>query len=468
MLEAEKTTLVFFIYGLAFFSMGISALQQNTYGHSNFTLLKSIKYLGYFGLVHGMAEWVWMIIMLKAYPDFYTEFFALAIYLNTLSFSFLWRFGTELIEYNGIFNKITKRLPYIVSVFWAIEFFYFYFVQKTFLFKWFFVDDIMNRYFLGLPGSLITCYALYKNARALNLLNYKKIASRLKGISYLFLLYGILSGLIVDEREFFPANILNRQMFMNIFNFPVEVGRTATAISITILFILVIDIFRLETKQKLARLSRSNAAGLERRKLGRELHDIIIQNLFASGLAVENLIENTEDAHNKESLLNVKSNLNDTIGLIRSFIQNSLAQSMDLEDLNVKLQELVQQVQRGRILRIKYRYNVSEIYTSCLSNEKITELYYILKEALTNAVKHSDGDTIEVIVVSTIDSIRGTVKDNGSGFDYSKEIYKESHYGLLSMNERAAIVSGILNIDSSSNGTEVKIIIPWGVCEYEK
>jgi len=89
---------------------------------------------------------------------------------------------------------------------------------------------------------LITSYALYKNARALNLLNYKKIASRLKGISYLFLLYGILSGLIVDEREFFPANILNRQMFMNIFKFPVEVGRTVTAISITILFILAIDI----------------------------------------------------------------------------------------------------------------------------------------------------------------------------------------------------------------------------------
>ena len=467
MLEAEKTTLVFFLYGLAFFSMGISALQQNTYGDSNFTLLKSIKYLGYFGLVHGMAEWVWMIIMLKAYPDFFTEFFALAIYLNTLSFSFLWRFGTELVEYKGIFNKIIRRLPYIVSIFWAIEFFYFYFVQKQFLFNWFFVDDIMNRYFLGLPGSLITSYALYKNAMALNLLNYKKIASRLKGISYLFLLYGFLSGLIVDERGFFPANILNRQMFLNIFKFPVEVGRTVTAIFITILFILVIDIFRLETKQKLARLSRQYAAGQERRKLGRELHDIIIQNLFASGLNVENLIENTHDEQNIEILLNIKSNLNETISLVRGFIQKALAHNMDLEDLNMKLQELVQQYQRGLNLQIKYNYSVSEIYYTCLSSEKITELYYILKEALTNAIKHSSGDVIEVNVSSNIEFIQGTVIDNGRGFDYSSEINKENHYGLLSMNERAANVNGMFSIESN-NGTQVKITIPWGVFENEK
>lgn len=467
MLEAKRNTLMFFIYGLSFFSMGISALQQNAYGESSFSLLKSIKYLGYFGVVHGTAEWIWMIILLKAYPEWFTEMFALAIYLNSLSFSFLWRFGAELAEYEGTFKGIIKRLPYIVSAFWAVEFVYFYWVKESFLFHWFFVDDVMNRYFLGLPGSLITGYAIYKNAKALQLLNYKKIAARLKGISYLFLLYGILAGLIVDERSFFPANILNRQMFMNIFKFPVEVGRTAAAISITVLFILVIDIFRLETKHKLARLSRQYAAGQERRKLGRELHDVIIQNLFATGLVVENLIESSENQQDKDMLLHIKSNLNETITLIRSFIQKSLTLSMDLEDLNVKLQELVQQFQNRQGIRIKYSYSVSEIYTSCLSSDNISELYFILKEALTNAVRHSNGSLVEVRVASSIDSIQGTVADNGTGFDYSKEMNKENHYGLLSMNERAAAANGMLNI-YTGNGTQIKIIIPWGVCENEK
>jgi len=250
-------------------------------------------------------------------------------------------------------------------------------------------------------------------------------------------------------------------MFMHIFKFPVELGRTITAIGITILFIGVIDIFKLETKQKIARLSRKHAASQERRKLGIELHDVIIQNLFAAGLSVEGLIDNMDDTENIESLLYIKDSLNQTISQVREFIRKGSSQNMDMEDLNVKLQELVQQFNKNGKIIINYSYKVSDIYIGCISSQKLTQIYYIIQEALSNAIKHSDATTIKIKVNSSIESIQASIIDNGKGFDYSVEVLKENHYGLLSMNDRASSVNGLLNINSSNKGTHGIISIPW-------
>jgi signal transduction histidine kinase len=95
-------------------------------------------------------------------------------------------------------------------------------------------------------------------------------------------------------------------------------------------------------------------------------------------------------------------------------------------------------------------------------------MYYIIQEALSNAIKHSEATIVKVTINSSIESIQAFIIDDGKGFDYSAEILKENHYGLLSMSERASNVNGLLNVNSSGNGTHVRISIPWKECNNEE
>lgn len=97
-----------------------------------------------------------------------------------------------------------------------------------------------------------------------------------------------------------------------------------------------------------------------------------------------------------------------------------------------------------------------------ISNEKSTQFYYIVQEAVSNAIKHSNGTNIVVNVSTNLKFVIATVVDNGSGFDI-KKMRDNNQYGLAAMNERAQSVNGELRLDSSSKGTRVTITIPWEV-----
>ena len=202
--------LIFFIYGLAFFSMGISALQQNVPKSSNFLLLKSIKHLGVFGLIHGMTEWVIMIRLANILPDYKVELVILATFINALSFTFLWSFGVKLLDYKGKIKLFYKSIPWIVFGFWVIIFLFSYQISRLEFFEWLFIEDTMSRYLIGLPGGLITAFALNKYANEMKSFKLKSIVIKLKGMAVLFATYSFLAGVIVNYSEFVPASIINK------------------------------------------------------------------------------------------------------------------------------------------------------------------------------------------------------------------------------------------------------------------
>jgi NarL family two-component system sensor histidine kinase YdfH len=68
--------LLYLIYGYAMITMGIFAIVQKDTKIMNLALVKSLKYLGYFGITHGISEWNYMIIKLEfchpyLHPTFY-------------------------------------------------------------------------------------------------------------------------------------------------------------------------------------------------------------------------------------------------------------------------------------------------------------------------------------------------------------------------------------------------------------
>jgi signal transduction histidine kinase len=90
------------------------------------------------------------------------------------------------------------------------------------------------------------------------------------------------------------------------------------------------------------------------------------------------------------------------------------------------------------------------------------ELFAILREALTNAAKHSKASRIEVEIAYPDDRrARVSVKDDGVGFDPDQP--RDGHYGLIGMSERAERIGAALTLASEPGaGTEIVAVWPNG------
>jgi signal transduction histidine kinase len=108
--------------------------------------------------------------------------------------------------------------------------------------------------------------------------------------------------------------------------------------------------------------------------------------------------------------------------------------------------------------------NTSANGSSRLSEPAETNLYRIVQEALNNILKHADANEVNVLLQHRKDDLVLTVEDNGSGFGESSgkiNGYGSRGLGLIGMQERAAVMKGTLEIDTSNGkGTTVIARIP--------
>ena len=88
--------------------------------------------------------------------------------------------------------------------------------------------------------------------------------------------------------------------------------------------------------------------------------------------------------------------------------------------------------------------------------------YRIVREALTNAFRHSQGSKIEIEIEYTSRHLKILIRDNGAGIDPNVvELGRDGHWGLTGMRERAESIGGRLKVWSRANaGTEVELLIP--------
>ncbi|WP_409227188.1 sensor histidine kinase [Gudongella sp. SC589] len=468
MYTERQYVLLFFVYGAAFFIMGLSALFQRNYKESSFRLLGAINYLGIFGVLHGITEWLVMFRISNLYPEYNLYLGMIGLFTNVLSFIFLWMFGLKLLGIGDRRKFLTGSLPWIIFVVWILMTIY----------K---LDDsigvnyietlisagVASRYFIGLPGALMTSYALFKNSARMREIKLKNASNNLIGLSVFFCLYGILAGLFVERRSFFPSNIINKDLYYNLFGFPVELGRTILAVGITMFFLLAIRIFQKETSKKLERLTQQQTLSNERRLMAQELHDVIIQNIFASGLHLEGIIEMQNDLKIASELREVKDNLNETITRIRGFMNQLRDSNLQIEDLRYEIEVFVEDLRRKTNVKIELSCDVTQITLGILSKIKINQVYFIIREALLNSIKHSGADRIDVNIYTTTESVVVRVADNGTGF-IKDDLIDSENYGLKSMEERAASVNGVLTIESNSKGTVVEISVSWEGIDHDR
>jgi signal transduction histidine kinase len=224
---------------------------------------------------------------------------------------------------------------------------------------------------------------------------------------------------------------------------------------------------RLDQFYLLQRLQR--AAVLEERiRLARDLHDGLLQSLTGATLQLETTqrILDKDAQAAREHLVDIQRILAAEQQELRFFIQELKPSAPSLAaldgDLRSRLLNLVDRIQWQ--WRIQVDLQIHGEATS-LPGSLTREIYHIFREAIVNAARHGQAQTVRVRLEIEADKVRMMVADDGRGFPF------HGHYGLTellvknigpaTLKERIAVLNGELWIDSADTGSRLCITLPY-------
>jgi signal transduction histidine kinase len=231
-----------------------------------------------------------------------------------------------------------------------------------------------------------------------------------------------------------------------------QVGLLETFGNLTALAIEARELY--EKLESLARLE-------ERERIGMDLHDGVIQSIYAVGLHLEDVFDRLpeEPADMKPDVERAIDELNKVIKDIRSYIFDLRPQLSHVSDLPGALGQLVEQFRVNTLITITL--DVSEPFEGVGGEAPALALFHIAQEALNNVSKHSKATGVTVRLISGERSVVLEVTDNGIGFDVPLESVPSFHNGLRNMRDRARSVGAHLKYESSpGQGTSVRVTLP--------
>ncbi len=198
----------------------------------------------------------------------------------------------------------------------------------------------------------------------------------------------------------------------------------------------------------------------ERQRIGMDLHDGIIQSIYAVGLTLEVMDGHLADgdvAGARERLRDASDALNTTIRDIRAYILDLRPRRFEGDDLAAGLQQLLLEFRANTLIAVDFTAEPNA--DRALGPEARLALFHVAQEALSNAAKHSQATAVTVTLRAVDDGVHLTIKDNGRGFDPAAAERRVGH-GLLNMQDRVQALGGTIELESRvGEGTEVKVVL---------
>lgn len=309
---SEHIVYIYFFYGLAFFSLGLT-LQGARGQESTFRFAGAIGLLALFGYLHGIHEWVEMVgkIYGRSGGQMPLSYEVGRLLLLVLSFAVLIAFGARLQAPPG--GGLWRRyaIVWLLLAVWGVAVALFALARGDAGHELIVVADVMARYLLAIPGSLLAAWMLMAQQRTFREQRLSRFGRDLVWCALALILYGGVSQVFVRPADFPPANVLNSESFLAWFGIPVQLFRAVLAVIITIYMVRVLRVFDVEYRRRLDEANRvrftaqTEALVAERRNsvavetLNRELRAttrelalvIEIANLLATPLPLEERLD---------------------------------------------------------------------------------------------------------------------------------------------------------------------------------
>ncbi|MCH1868221.1 sensor histidine kinase [Nocardioides sp. CFH 31398] len=189
----------------------------------------------------------------------------------------------------------------------------------------------------------------------------------------------------------------------------------------------------------------------ERRRLGREMHDGVAQDIASMGYMVDMMLEAPSSPEQQADLELLRATMTRVLSEVRRSVQTLRADVDTSPSLGAAIGDLARNLTdvSGVPIRVRIEEGTTRLWPSVEA-----ELVRITQEALQNAVRHARADVVEVSCRVTPPGYDITVRDDGLGI---RSIRPDSH-GLTIMRERAALIGAELDIrDAPGGGTVVSV-----------
>ncbi len=473
---------VYFIYGLAFFNMGLAVVLEG--GRSTDARLRhALRPLAVFGLVHGVHEWGEMFQSLRLLPwqsELEVGWEALRLAVLAFSFLSLSAFGASLLAPTEQGRRLSLLIPLAQAALWGLGVLIMY-GQPSLTGHIWTVANVWARYILGAPAALLASAGLVAQQRAFRQAGLMGFGRDSLWAAVAFGWYGLVGQLFAPASPLPPSNVINATLFYSLFGFPIQFVRAGAAVVAAVFVVRFLRAFEVETRRQIADLQAERVKEAERReaqrgellrrvvaaqeaerqRIARELHDATGQTLTALGLGLRGVAGMVEAAapEARPSLRRLETLTTDALDELGRLIADLRPSHLDDLGLAATLRWYTKALPEHTPLEIHVEVAGRERPLAPAVN---IALFRVAQEALTNAIKHSRATQAWIHLTYDDAAIRLDVRDNGCGFNpLLVENVGRAAWGLLGMQERATLLGGRCQVASEpGRGTLVQIVIP--------
>lgn len=224
-------------------------------------------------------------------------------------------------------------------------------------------------------------------------------------------------------------------------------------------FIVGSAISRLRTTERVVELAVID----ERKRLGSELHDNVVQFLHAVSLNAASVVASYENEDFDSMIRNLErleANCKKTVKVFRDEMLSLRAPLAGerVTGLISSIEEVLKSYENNWGIKTSLNVETTNVplYTSPAS---AIQLMRILNETLSNTLRHSEATEVKVSIYEDNAHLVLTVEDNGKGFDV-ESVPDTNHWGMKIMQERADLIMGKLIVKSDDGGTVITVDVP--------
>lgn len=499
-LFATNQIIVLSIYGQVFFVMGLAiALQSRK--RSELALARALPWLAGFGLAHGLGVWGYLFIPIQSgfLPAALIEALLwVQLGLRALAFGLLLQFGAELMlttRTAGDAPPMSRLgIPWlrlvapIAVLLWALA----TAILSAFAGRGFIPDtstwlplgrigpavaevgaplavgDLLARAMLALPAAIAVVIGLRRSAAALGPVARPPVRGALRFTAAAFVAFAVVEALIPVVGPVPPATVLNSRLVLDTIGVPIEVLRSIVGLAMAIGVVRSLELFEHEIDRRLAEARRRELLASERDRIARDLHDGIIQSIYAAGLQLEAVAAHVGEGISGPAATEletggrvVMAELNRITGEIRRTIFDLRSAGLETRDPERLVAEVAEELRAHGLLEISLR--VDGPWRVELTDAQADELRHIVREALSNVLRHAGARRVALRLRLAEDELTLEVRDDGIGFDVGavEATGDDATQGLRNLRRRAELLGARLVTRSApGRGTRLSLTMP--------
>ncbi|MGO1357305.1 MAG: sensor histidine kinase [Alkalibacterium gilvum] len=194
----------------------------------------------------------------------------------------------------------------------------------------------------------------------------------------------------------------------------------------------------------------------ERKRIARELHDSVSQQLFAASMMLSAVNQQIEESTEGvvSQLKMVEQTINASQTEMRALLLHLRPVQLDGKSLKQGIEHLLKELTSK--IEVNIHYEIERITMPTVMED---HFFRILQELLSNVLRHAKAKVLEVYLTQNNNVIQLRVNDDGVGFDVEKP--KSGSYGLQNIKERIEGMGGSVKVVSlPSFGTRIEINVP--------